>query len=366
MYIKRIFLPATIIAAMALALPAGAVSWDDDDDIYYNPSSQPSTPKPESKPVARQHASQAAYVPNTVVDYPAADTYVPSGAGLDVDVDTYNRKGQFLVADSIPSDSLSANADTYNYTRRIERFYNEDVVNGSGDQELIDSYYSTSAPDINVYVVNGWGSPFYSSWAWNFGSPWYNPWYSWSWGIYDPWYSWSWGWGPAWGPGWGPAWGPGWGPGWYPGPPPVRPGHGGWAVNSPGGSRPHRPTGGSSVSTRRPGAFSAGANTAVTRPGNMGQRRPGGTSVPGYEARPAGSTTRPSTGTSGNINRGRNNYQTPSNNTETRRNYTPSRNSNQGSSRGSGSSWGRGGGGTHRSTGGGSTHGTGGGGRGRR
>lgn len=41
MTIKRFFLPATLIAAVAVAMPANASGWDDDDDIYYNPSSKP-------------------------------------------------------------------------------------------------------------------------------------------------------------------------------------------------------------------------------------------------------------------------------------------------------------------------------------
>lgn len=169
MTIKRFFLPATLIAAVAVAMPANASGWDDDDDIYYNPSSKPAkTETPQQQTTQQRTVSN--YVPNTVVDYPAADTYVPAtGAGLNVDIDAYNRNGQFLVADSVPADSAAIGADTYNYTRRIERFYDGDVVNASGDQELIDSYYSTQpVTDINVYVVNGWGGYWpYNSWAWS-------------------------------------------------------------------------------------------------------------------------------------------------------------------------------------------------------
>lgn len=285
------------------------------------------------------------YTPNTIVNYPDPAGYVPQGSGLDMDVDAYNRRGQFLVADSVPADSLDALLDSYAYTRRIEKFSNPDIVNGSGNQALIDSYYSQPATDINVYVVNAspWATWPYSSWY----SPWYNwygPSWSWSWnmGWYDPWYSWSWGWGPGYwpgyAPGWGPAWGPSWGPGWHPAP---GPGH--WAGNSTGGSRPHNPAGGSSTIGRRPGAISAGAS--VARPGNMGNNRYNGTVSPAYpNSRPA------STGTSGsnglNLNRGRNNSTSTS---------TPSRNSSWGNSTPSRNT------GTYRSTGGSTTRSTGGG-----
>ena len=360
-----------MLAASALTSWAAPASYDDDDydDIYYN-ASKDEKAKAEKKAAA---ARQANYIPNTVQDYPDPAVFQAQGPGLNMDIDAYNRRGQFLVADSVPADTTDANADTYAYTRRIERFYNGDIVNASNDQELIDSYYSQPATtDINVYVIDP------SPWSYGFYNPWYyNSWYgpSWSWGWYDPWYSWSWGWGPgywgpswAWGPGywgpghWGPSWGWGgsWGPAWGPS-------HGwgnghDWAVNNPGSSRPHRPSGAGSSSTagRRPGAFSAGASSVSGRPGNMGTNRGNGTYSPAFNqaARPGNNSTN-SSGTV-NINRGRygnQNNNVNNNSTTTRRTYDWNNNSSgtfrsTGSGGGSRSTHGIGGGGS-RSTGGG-------------
>jgi len=353
MNFRRLSLIATLLAATATASAApSASSWDDEeDDIYYNASKDNSSaPKKQAEPAGNNAGYH--YTPNTIVNYPDPASYVPTGSGLNMDVDAYNRHGQFLVADSIPADSLESALDSYAYTRRIERFSNPDIVNGSGNQELIDSYYSqpSTTSDINVYVMNAspWSIWPYSSWY----SPWYNwygPSWSWSWnmGWYDPWYSWSWGWGPGYWPGYYPGYYPGWCPGWYPDP---MPGHGHWAVNSPGASRPHRPAGNSSTAGRRPGAISAGAS-GFTRPGNMGNTRYNGTISPANpSARPVSNGNSGSKGV--NLNRGRNNSYNNSNTSTRRDSWGNSSNT----SRGNNSSY--------RSTGGGgnrSTHGTGGG-----
>ena len=388
-----------MLVSVALAASAGSASgsWDDDDDIYYNPSkdtSRQSTPATTYQQAAQRAASN--YVPNTVVNYPSADTYQSTvGSGLNMDVDAYNRRGQFLVQDSIAAvpQSTADTDDSFACTRRIERFYNSDIVNASGDSQLIDYYYADPATttSVNVYVVDPWAYT-YSPWTYSYyNNPWYwsssfywNTW-GWTWGVYDPWYSWSWGWGPGycdWGWGWPhhhhyPDYHPG---GW---------GHdyGHWS-SSPGASRPHASTngnGGAVTSNRRPGAISAGASS-FNRPGNMGQstgNRRGNTT----------NGTRPATnfnnnfngsgnfnsgsGNSVNMNRGRgnsgsnNNRSSNYNNTNNRRSNSNSynyNNSNSNSSRGrssSGSSFGGGGRSTH-SGGGGSHSGGGGGGRGRR
>ena len=198
------FLSSLLIAAAIAAPAASASSWDDEDDIYYNPSQQS----------RQQQQLQTNYVPNTVIDYPAATTYVATGGGLQMSVDDYNRRGQFLVPDTvISSDSTELGGDSYQYTRRIERFYNSDIVSGSGNQALVDSYYSTEAnsgaDQINVYVINDypswgyswaypysyymWTNPYY--YGWSYAYPYYG--WSWSWGFYDPYYTWSWGWSPC-------------------------------------------------------------------------------------------------------------------------------------------------------------------------
>ena len=136
------FLSSLLIAAALVAPAASAASWDDEDDIYYNPSQQRVT----------QSAQSSNYVPNTVVDYPAATTYVATGGGLQMSVDEYNRRGQFLVPDTvIASDSTELGGDSYQYTRRIERFYNSDIVSGSGKQRLkveVDVIPDTETQDL--------------------------------------------------------------------------------------------------------------------------------------------------------------------------------------------------------------------------
>lgn len=359
-------------------------AWDDDeDDIYYS-ESKADRQKREEQKKAREAAAAAAAanaasgyyrVPERATNYPDPSLYVPEGAGLNMDVDAYNRRGQFLVADSVSADSLQG-ADTYAYTRRLERFYDSDIVNASGDDDLIDSYYSTqSQPDINVYVVNPspWSyGAWYNPWYYN---PWYGPSWSMSWGWADPWYgpswSWCWGWGPAWGPawswgpgwypGWGPSWGPAWGPSWGP-----SWGGGHWATTTPGAARPH-PSTRPSTTTRRPGAISAGAGSVARRPGNLSTTRPGSTMTPsqihrpGYQPAVGGSQSRPSGGNQSiNMNRGRNNYNNSGYNNN--RNSSTRRDNNSwsspGSSRGNSGSWGGGshsGGGSR--SGGGSTRG---------
>ena len=329
---------AVFTAFAASASPAG---WDEEDDIYYNPS--------KKKPAKQENSN---YVPNTVIDYPGADTYIPSTSGLNMDVDAYNRNGNFLIGDTVAGDSSRTN-DSFAYTRRIEQFHDSDIVTASGDQELVDYYYSSSQPsEINIYITDPYYGfrPYYRSY--------YNPWYwnnyywdsyYWNYGFYDPWYNRTWGWSWTWGPSWYPApmppmHGPGWGP---------APGYGGnsAAVNPSGAMNTHRPASGSS-SVRRPGEFSAGASAITNRPGSGSNNRPS-TVTPSTNSNKPNSTVG---------NRGRNNSRNDNNNDKNSYNSSRRNSSSSGSigssSRSSGRSSG-GSGGTHRSTGGG-------GGRGRR
>ncbi|MDE7443974.1 MAG: hypothetical protein K2M65_07410, partial [Muribaculaceae bacterium] len=211
------------------------------------------------------------------------------------DVDEYNRRGSYSAVETTSSvDSLAMN--DFKYTRKIEKFYNPEVVVGSGDEELMYYYANSEAQStptqINIYVDSPdyWNPYFYSSawaWAWNrpaYMNPWYynNPWLwdAWTWG---PSFGWNWGFGPSWtwGPsfgwnwGWCPGWahGPGWGPsfGWHN---PVRPA-------GPGASRPVRnPNIGGRTSLPgnpvRTGRFSGG--NAHANPNHVISGRPGRTS----------------------------------------------------------------------------------------
>ena len=188
--IKRL-LPVIMVAA----LPVVAVAQDYyyDDDIYYDASSKKKeqTKKQPQTSQKKNNSSGTYYnystgtrptsdAPARVADYPAADTYTPGAGSSSVDVDTYNRRGQFLVPDSVVGEKEGGS--DFAYTQRIERFHNPEIVSGSDDADLQDAYYyTTSQPqtNINVYVVD---DPWYAwspSWTWRYGNPW-------RWSVWGP------------------------------------------------------------------------------------------------------------------------------------------------------------------------------------
>lgn len=165
-----------------------------DDDIYYDASKAKKNKKRE---VVITKTPEVSKIESEFleVDY---NTY----NGLMRDVDEYNRQGVYSTySDTLGSDSI-LNMDGYTYTNRIERFYNPEVVSGSGNQELINSY-SENQPVVNIYVDSFWNP--YPSWSWGYSYPWYswnytfytgvwNPyWTSYRW--YNPWYN-PWYWDP--------------------------------------------------------------------------------------------------------------------------------------------------------------------------
>lgn len=401
-----------MLPALALmALPTLAIAQGYyDDDIYYNPSKE--TPKPVQ--TTKTNTKATTYYSDPL-DYPAADTYIVN-TGSTRDVDEYNRHGQFLVPDSVKTETTTT-TDTYANTRKIQRFHNEGIVDGMSNDDYA-TYVITNPAQLNIYVESplytsfynplyspfgyyGYRSPYWSL-SWGYYDPWfYDPWYGPSWGFGPSW-GWgpSWGFGPAWGPGWGPSWGfgPTWGPGWNPGP--------GWGPapkpTPSGSSRPHayagtgnsiRPvasqsankvTTGSATGNRRPGNGGYG-NSTTTRPGTMtnangSAARPGtstqgtsgtGNRLPSNHAQGIQTQTRPqntqSQGTQVNTNRGNRNSGSSTHSNSSNRNSNSS-NYNTGSSNrssshsssystggGSRSSGGfTGGGGSSRSSGGGS------------
>lgn len=221
-----------------------------DDDIYFDASKAKKAVK-ESQPAKNIYTGYTSY--------PAADTYTPEG-GSTRSVDEYNRRGIFAVphsTDTISVDSLVAMGD-FSYTRRIERFYNPEVVIENPDKSITEIYYGNDVnPEIKIYLnAHGyWGDlynygydPFWSpGWGWGWWGPYWNS--NWGWG--SPYYgmglgpSWSWGFGPTWiwGWGWGPNWNWGWGPGWGWGGPTW-----GWAP-----SIPTPPANGRPINGVRPG-----------------------------------------------------------------------------------------------------------------
>lgn len=292
------------VSALAIAASVCAVAMAQsyyDDDIYYDASK---TKTVKTQKTQTTNASRNVSGSSVSGDYLPADNYnVSMVNSRNVDVDTYNRRGQFLVQDENASENIE-NGD-FTYTQRIERFHNPDVVSGSGDTELKEVYsYAMQQPqNINIYVIDNDPWNYYGpSWSWRYGNPWYwdtfYPSYAWGWG---PSWNWSWTWGPSYAWGWGPSWSwhPGWGhaPGWHPAPG-WGPAHA-WQPSRPSWSpRPHNYVGAGSASAHRPGASYAPSTT--NRPGNMGRGRTNVNSSTGT------STSRPGSYRPANVNNGSN------------------------------------------------------------
>ena len=182
-----------------LALGAGTILQAQDyDDIYYDASKSTAT-KSKTKVVAPA---------KTVAVYgEVPDTYkvtAQSNYRVERDEDEYNRRGAYDPETlnyevDINGDTIffgdSIYEEAFANTRRIERFYNPDIVILSSDDELVELYYDES-PSINLVVGSDWGYGSYYGWASS-----YYPWYSW--GSYYPWYHtywpyysyYHWGWG---------------------------------------------------------------------------------------------------------------------------------------------------------------------------
>ncbi len=223
-----------------MALTAGSLMAQDYDDIYYDSSK---SSKNATKKVEKAAKTTVIYgeVPEKY-KVVAQDNYQ-----VERDEDEYNRRGAY--DPSNVNYEVDINGDTiyeeaFANTRRIERFYNPDIVILSDDDDLIELYYDES-PSVNLIIGSdsfsyyGWDTPLYSSfypWYTGWYSPWHTPWYyhrswyslyNWDYGYYS-WYSPYYGWGgPYYGwYGWRPYWN-----NWYPGDL--------WAYNHHYSSYPH-------------------------------------------------------------------------------------------------------------------------------
>ena len=167
-----------------------------DDDIYYDPSKA----KEEKEAIYKEKLEE--YMNSDESKNMASPTYQVYN-NSPRDVDEYNRRGGiYAIADTLQADSTarSGNNDVFEYTERIERFENPEIVKSSDDEVLKELYY---ANDVNIYI----GTPstylsfgFYDPWYYPFGWRW-SPYYTsyWAW---DPWYRPYYGWyDPFWGPG---------------------------------------------------------------------------------------------------------------------------------------------------------------------
>ena len=123
MKLKRIIFALAGIVATTTAVNAQSYF---DDDIYYDASK--ATKKTQPKKVTQTYTTPSTVI---VAEYPAADTYTVRGT-RSISVDDYNRRGIFA-SDSLTNDTT---ASDFTYTRRIEQFYNPEIVSGSGDAEL--------------------------------------------------------------------------------------------------------------------------------------------------------------------------------------------------------------------------------------
>lgn len=211
------------------------------DDIYYNPKKEKKSPKSAQTYTPERQSQKYDFLPADLYDSSQTSAF-----GNTRDVDEYNRRGIFSLADST-SNAIDSEKPTkeFEYTDRIRRFYNPDVA---ASDTTVTNYFASDDYNINIIVANPgyygyWGVPYYynydpfywspwgwssywgpawgSSWAWGYGPVW-RP--AWSWGWDNPW---SWGY-PTWG--WGASWGWGGYPGHHPG---HHPGHG------PGGNKPN-------------------------------------------------------------------------------------------------------------------------------
>ena len=193
-----------IFALMSmLALTAASVLQAQDyDDIYYDASKSVTT-NAKSVKVTKPVKTVAVYgeVPE---QYKVAAN---SNYRVERDEDEYNRRGAYepvyevdINGDTILLDSTYLEEDAFANTRRIERFYNPDIVILSDDDELVELYYDES-PTINLIVGSDYGlgtSYAFASSYYPWYTGWYDPWYigyysPWHYSWYDPWYS-SWGW----------------------------------------------------------------------------------------------------------------------------------------------------------------------------
>lgn len=145
-----------------------------DDDIYYNPK------KDKSAQTGKKRT---------------ASNYIADMA--DMDVDTYNRRGQYYMS---PIDTIGAateNGEDFVYTQQIQKYYNPTIVVDNADvlEDILENSYGNVDIEINANGV----PVFLPSYPWSYSYRWGWPsWGGWSISLYDPWFSFNWGWGPSW------------------------------------------------------------------------------------------------------------------------------------------------------------------------
>lgn len=171
-----------------LAISAGSILQAQDyDDIYYDASKSGKSTTKETK------SSKTVVIYGDVPEkykVAAQDNY-----RTERDEDEYNRRGDYETTYEVDLNGDTIFEEAFANTRRIERFYNPDIVILSDDEDLVELYYDES-PTVNLIVGSDWGyfSPY------GLASSTYYPWYT---GWYDPWYinwydPWPYGWRSSW------------------------------------------------------------------------------------------------------------------------------------------------------------------------
>lgn len=123
---KGLLLLATVFTGFAGTLSAQSYY---DDDIYYDASKAPKKVEKQVKAAPRQNT--AAQQPRVYQTMPGADSYTVYTSNTR-DVDEYNRRGSYVAQADSRAAADTAAAGDFRYTRRIEKFYNPEVVTGSG------------------------------------------------------------------------------------------------------------------------------------------------------------------------------------------------------------------------------------------
>ena len=175
---------AGLLVAITVACSAYAQSYYD-DDIYYNADKAKKEKAEKAKSDAQKKSKTSA--DSYVTPLPGSDSYTVYTDNTR-DVDEYNRR----YSNSIAADTTKANgnyeSEDFACTKQIERFYNDQIVSGSGDENLIE-YYSDSQLrneplTYNITVVNA--TDFWAPYYWSIYRPY--GWYpSWGFSYYDPW-----------------------------------------------------------------------------------------------------------------------------------------------------------------------------------
>lgn len=264
----------TLLLSLLLAGGVTVSAQDYDDDIYYNPK------KDKGEQIVKDQA-EALRKAKKEKEAQRQSYYIKDMANMDVDA--YNRRGQYYVTPVDTIGNASGQGEDFVYTQQLQKFYNPTIVVDNANQ--LADILNNSVGNVQIVVQDngnpwlvpsawGWGWPYYSSvyspyWGWDYWGPSWSWNWNWNWGpswAWGPSWSWGpgWGWGPSWA--WGPSWG--WGPGWGWGP--VWGGGIGrpMADYRPHGNRPVGAGSGWSTSTRPAiGAHRTLGGITGTRPG---------------------------------------------------------------------------------------------------